>query len=221
MNKLPKAIIWDMDGVIVDTEPLHGKAFAQMFNTIGIDVSKAMYRSFTGQSTLNICKFLVQEFELSNPPEELVRTKRKYFYELFDNDPELDLIDGFYERLQEYHQAGLTQVVASSASMENINRVFDRFELNPYFKGKFSGADVPKSKPHPELFLKAKDFTGFRNTECLVIEDSTNGIKAAHAAGIPCIAFNSPHSKDQDYALAHAVVRDFRELELRVLEELL
>ncbi len=210
-----------MDGVIVDTEPLHGKAYQQMFNAFNLEVSTAMYRSFTGQSTLNICKQLVDHFNLQNAPEELMGSKRGFFNALFDNDPDLTLIDGFYECLQGYHKAGLTQVVASSASMDNINRVFARFNLNPFFAGKFSGADVPQSKPHPELFLKAAAFTGFNPYECMVIEYSTNGIKAAHAAGIPCIAFKSPHSKDQDYSLATAVVSNFKEVRLSTLAALL
>ena len=221
MNKLPKAIIWDMDGVIVDTEPLHGKAYYQMFDEVGIQVSNALYRSFTGQSTANISKRLVAHFNMTIAPEELTTIKRNYFTKLFDSDPDLALIGGFLERLQEYHHAGLTQVVASSASMDNINRVFNRFDLNTYFSGKFSGADVPQSKPHPELFLKAAAFTGFAVNECMVIEDSTNGIKAAHAAGIPCVAFKSEHSKDQEYGLATVVVGSFKEVRLECLGSLL
>jgi HAD superfamily hydrolase (TIGR01549 family) len=214
-----KAIIFDMDGVIVDTEPLHGKAYRQMFDEVGIDVSDALYRSFTGQSTDNISKRLVDHFNLTLPPAQLTQIKRKYFNELFDNDPDLTLIDGFYERLQEYHSAGLSIVVASSASMDNINRVFNRFDLNPFFKAKFSGADVPQSKPHPELFLKAAAATGYSTSECLVIEDSTNGIKAAHNAGIYCVGFKSVHSKDQQYDLANLVIKDFKEISLERLKD--
>ena len=210
-----------MDGVIVDTEPLHGKAYHQMFKSVGIQVQDALYRSFTGQSTLNICKRLVDHFKLENTPEQLVQIKRNYFNTLFYNDPDLALITGFLERLQEYDKAGLTQVVASSASMGNINKVFTRFELDAYFAAKFSGADVPQSKPHPELFLKAAAATGFATSQCMVIEDSTNGIKAAHAAGIPCIGFKSEHSKDQDYSLANAVVSSFKEVRLECLNGLL
>lgn len=214
---IPKAIIFDMDGVIVDTEPLHGKAYRQMFDQVGLEVSDSLYRSFTGQSTDNISKRLVDHFKLDIPYKELTRLKRNYFNHLFENDPDLTLIDGFFDRLLEYHEANLPIVVASSASMDNINRVFDRFGLNPFFKAKFSGADVPKSKPHPELFLKAAAATGYHTSECMVIEDSTNGVKAAHAAGIFCVGFNSEHSKDQDYSLANVVIQDFKEITLEKL----
>ena len=72
-----KAVLFDMDGVIVDTEPLHRKAYFKMFEDMKIDVSQAMYDSFTGQATLPICKTLCQHFDLSHAPEHLVSTKRK------------------------------------------------------------------------------------------------------------------------------------------------
>ncbi|GGW62294.1 HAD superfamily hydrolase (TIGR01509 family)/HAD superfamily hydrolase (TIGR01549 family)/beta-phosphoglucomutase family hydrolase [Winogradskyella epiphytica] len=207
-----KAVLFDMDGVIVDTEPLHHKAYHQMFNDVNINVSDNLYESFTGQSTINICKRLVEQFSLEDKPEQLVSLKRKHFKYLFENDSSLTLIDGVLERIKDYHENGLSLVVASSASMPNINRIFDRFELNQYFIGKFSGADLKQSKPHPEIFLKAAEFTGFEKSECMVIEDSTNGIQAAHAAGIFCVGFKSPHSVNQDYSKADIVISNFKEI---------
>jgi HAD superfamily hydrolase (TIGR01509 family) len=207
-----KAVLFDMDGVIVDTEPLHCKAYHQMFDDVNIEVDATLYESFTGQSTINICKRIVQHFNLKDSPEYLMRLKRKHYKYLFKNDDELALIDGVLELIKDYHNNGITLVVASSASMNGINQIFERFNLNPYFKGKFSGADLKKSKPHPEIFTKAAEFTGFSRAECMVIEDSTNGIKAASAAGIFCTAFKSEHSTGQDYSLANFVISDFKEI---------
>jgi beta-phosphoglucomutase-like phosphatase (HAD superfamily) len=96
--------------------------------------------------------------------------------------------------------------------MPTINNVFTKFYLDPYFKAKLSGADLKASKPHPEIFIKAAGASGFKKEECMVIEDSTNGIKAAHAAGIFCVGFKSPHSKNQEYHLANKVITDFSEI---------
>ncbi|WP_299100515.1 HAD family phosphatase [uncultured Winogradskyella sp.] len=207
-----KAVLFDMDGVIVDTEPLHRKAYYQMFSDVNIEVNDALYESFTGQSTINICKRLVDHFNIDKAPETLVSIKRKHFKYLFENDSGLVLIDGVLERIKDYYANGVKLVVASSASMPNIERIFNRFDLNQYFMGKFSGADLEKSKPHPEIFLKAAKHTDQDKSECMVIEDSTNGIKAAHAAGIFCAGFKSKHSSGQDYALANMVVSSFEEL---------
>ncbi|MEH1006585.1 HAD family phosphatase [Winogradskyella sp. ECml5-4] len=204
-----KAVLFDMDGVIVDTEPLHRKAYYQMFKDVNVEVDDTLYESFTGQSTINICNRLVDHFNLDKQPEHLVNIKRKHFKYLFENDSDLTLIEGVLECIKDYHANGVKLVVASSASMPNIERIFNRFNLNPFFIGKFSGADLEKSKPHPEIFIKAAAHTGFDKSECMVIEDSTNGIKAAYAAGIFCAGFKSKHSSGQDYTLANVVVSSF------------
>lgn len=207
-----KAVLFDMDGVIVDTEPLHRKAYFKMFNDVNIDVSEALYDSFTGQATLPICRTLCQHFKLSETPEYLVSTKRKHFKYLFENDSDLALLDGVHDLIKDYHSNGLTLVLASSASMPNINRIFERFDLDKYFKAKISGANLKASKPHPEIFLKAAELAGEHTNHCMVIEDSTNGIEAAKAANIYCVGFKSPHSANQDYSKADRVITSFDEI---------
>ena len=91
--------------------------------------------------------------------------------------------------------------------------------MDPYFVAKLSGADLKASKPHPEIFEKAAIASGHKAHECLVIEDSTNGIKAAKDAGIYCVGYDSFHSKDQDYSLADIVVSDFKEIAYSKISE--
>lgn len=207
-----KAVLFDMDGVIVDTEPLHRKAYFKMFDEVNIEVNEALYDSFTGQATLPICRSLCQRFNLSETPETLVSTKRKHFKYLFENDTSLNLLDGVHNLIQNYYENGLTLVLASSASMPNINRIFDRFDLNKYFKAKISGADLKASKPHPEIFIKAAALAQEDPKNCMVIEDSTNGIVAAKAANIYCVGFKSPNSVNQDYSKADRVITSFDEI---------
>ena len=196
-----KAVLFDMDGVIVDTEPLHKQAYFLMFSKVGIEISQELYNSYTGQSTIDICKDLVSKFNLSFAATDLVTYKRAFFKELFFSDKnDLQLLDGVLDLIKDYYANGITLVLASSASMVTIDNVFNKFDLNPYFKGKISGADLKASKPHPEIFLKAADIAGFKKEECLVIEDSTNGIRAAYDGGIYCVAYKSEHSKAQDYS---------------------
>src|SRR5690554_5525063 len=215
-----KAVLFDMDGVIVDTEPLHRKSYFRMFEDFGIDVSESLYNSFTGQATLPICRTLCQHFELSNQAENLVATKRKHFKYLFENDNDLALLDGVHDLITDYYNNDLTLVLASSASMANINRIFERFDLNQYFKAKISGADLKASKPHPEIFIKAAELAEERRENCMVIEDSTNGIKAAIAAQIYCVGFKSPNSVNQNYSRADKVIESFDEISYPRLKQL-
>nr|WP_321237561.1 HAD-IA family hydrolase [uncultured Psychroserpens sp.] len=204
-----KAALFDMDGVIVDSEPLHYKAYYQMFSDVNIEVPDDLYAAFTGQSTLEICTTLVTRFKLPLGAQTLVDIKRHHFKQLFDNDDTLELLDGVLDLIKDYHSHGMALILASSASMPNINRIFERFDLDQYFVAKISGADLKKSKPHPEIFIKAAELSGHEPKDCFVIEDSTNGIAAAKAANIYCIGYDSLHSDDQDYSKADLVVSSF------------
>ncbi|QRM90655.1 HAD-IA family hydrolase [Lacinutrix sp. WUR7] len=215
-----KAILFDMDGVIVDTEPLHHKAYHKMFDDYNMNVNTTLYESLTGQSTKNVCKKLCTHFNLNVNANELVERKRHHFKDLFFNDPSLKLIDGVHDIIKDYHKNGLTLVLASSASMLTINNIFTKFDLDQYFIAKLSGAELKASKPHPEIFTKAATASGFKRSECLVIEDSTNGIKAAYDAGIYCVGYDSLNSKNQDYSLANKVVSNFNEITFNKVKDL-
>jgi HAD superfamily hydrolase (TIGR01509 family) len=214
-----KAIIFDMDGVLVNSEPLHRKAYFDMFDEFNLNVSNRLYESFTGKSTSAICKELCEIFDLSISHEKLMLSKRKHFKTIFDNDPEFQMIDGALSLIKNYFYNNLTLILASSASMTNINRIFKKFDLDKFFKAKISGADLKESKPNPEIFIKAAKLSGFDKSECIVIEDSTNGIIASESAGIYCIGFNSPNSKNQNYDKADLVVSNFNEIRFDYLNK--
>lgn len=213
-----KAVLFDMDGVIVDTEPLHRKAYYKTFETLGIDVSNDLYSSFTGNSTKKVCQVLIDQFSLKETEDQISKMKRLFFKDFFDNDPDFGLISGVRELIEHYYQHDIRLILASSASMNTINWVFEKFDLNPYFSGKVSGADLKESKPNPEIFLLAAKKANVTEAQCMVIEDSTNGILAANRAGIFCAGFKSPHSTLQNYDLADVVVHDFAELEIEKIK---
>ena len=217
-SRAVKAIIFDMDGVIVNSEPLHHKAYHLMFADIGIEVSEEIYRSFTGQATLPICQRLCDVYQLKEAPESLVALKREHFKVLFDNDQDFDLIPGVRELIKDYYNHGLTLVLASSASMPNINRIFKRFDLDQYFTAKLSGADLKESKPHPEIFINAAKASGHDRNQCVVIEDSENGLQAARAANIFCVAYNSPDASGQDHSLADKIISSYSALSFDELQ---
>jgi HAD superfamily hydrolase (TIGR01509 family) len=204
-----KTVVFDMDGVIINSEPLHQKAYQMMFKEFNLNVSDELYSSFTGMATYPICEKLCAVFSLNYTSKLLVESKRKHFKSLFENGHEFKLIDGVLKLIQHYKQNGITLVLASSASMANINMIFKKFSLDQYFKAKISGADLKASKPHPEIFEKASKLSGHPKNKCLVIEDATNGIIAAKSAGIFCVAFDGGHSKNQDYSKADIVINDF------------
>ena len=207
-----KTVIFDMDGVIVDTEPVHHYAYHQHFEQLNIEVTPEMYASFTGNSTKNIFERLKIQFNLAEEVNALVETKRNLFNDAFDSKKDLYLLDGVEDLIKDLYDNGMQLVLASSSATVTINRVFNRFGLHKYFTHIVSGEDFPKSKPHPAIFLRAAELANTPVENCIVIEDSTNGIMAAKAAGIYCIGYDSFHSKLQDYSLADVVITDFKEL---------
>ena len=207
-----KTVIFDMDGVLVDTEPVHRYAYFRHFEELGLAVTDAEYATFTGRSTKNVYQHLKDRHGLAQEVLELVLAKRAYFNRAFDEKPDFDLLPGVRALIEDLHQHGLEMLLASSASHSTINRVMQRFALAPYFSHLISGEDFPRSKPDPAIFEHAATVARSPAAQCVVIEDSTNGVAAAKAAGLYCIGYNSEHSPSQDLRLADLVVADFGEL---------
>ncbi|WP_026707399.1 HAD family hydrolase [Flavobacterium frigidarium] len=207
-----KTVIFDMDGVIVDTEPVHRYAYFQQFSELNVAVTEEMFTSYTGNSTRNTFQKVKETFQLDHDVEDLIQRKRTIFNDAFDNKQDLELLPGVEDLIKDFYNKGMQLILASSASKVTISRVFNRFKLHDYFTHIVSGEDFPMSKPHPAIFEHAASLSIAPKENCIVIEDSTAGIKAAKAAGIYCIAYNSFHSKQQDLSLADKVINHFDEL---------
>ena len=209
-----------MDGVIVDTEPVHRYAYYKQFEELNIEVTEAMYTSFTGFSTRNTFQTLKEQFQLTHEVEDLIQRKRSIFNDAFDTKADLELLEGVRTLIEDLHQNGIQLILASSASKVTIDRVFTRFGLHDFFTHIVSGEDFPKSKPHPAIFEHAASLSIAPKDNCIVIEDSTNGVKAAKAAGIYCVGYISEHSKDQHLDEADLVINHFKELSAKVIRTL-
>ena len=208
-----QTVIFDMDGVIVDTEPVHKHAYYQHFKLLGIDVSSEIFATFTGNSTKNVFEKIKDHFGVIEDTTTLVEKKRSLFNAAFDIKEDLFLLEGVENLIKQLHKNGIQLILASSSSKVTISRVFNRFNLHPFFSHIVSGEDFPQSKPNPAIFLEAVRLSNSKKENCIVIEDSTNGIKAAHAAGIFCVGYRSINSKKQDYSLANVVIDNFEELD--------
>lgn len=207
-----RTVIFDMDGVIVDTEPVHRYAFYRHFEELGIQVSDEEYATFTGCSTKNVYQQLKDKHGLEPDVDALMHSKREFFNRAFDEKADLDLLGGVRTLIEDLHQHNVQLILASSASKGTIDRVMRRFALAPYFTHLISGEDFPRSKPDPAIFEHAASLSVAPKQQCLVIEDSANGVAAAKAASIYCIGYNSEHSKLQDLSRADQVINHFAEL---------
>ncbi len=215
-----QTVIFDMDGVLVDTEPVHHAAYERQFEELQILVDEQTYASFTGNSTPNIFMKLKQMFALSQSIEELSATKLQYFNEAFEAQAHLQLMPGVLDLIQDLHRHGVQLLIASSSALDTIERVVNRFALKPYFTHLVSGEEFPKSKPDPAIFEHAVLLSQTPKKHCLIIEDSTNGIRAARAAGVFCIGFTNAGGNPQDISEADMKIDCFSALSFHRLQNL-
>lgn len=215
-----KTVIFDMDGVLVDTEPVHYDVSLLQFKDLDIEVPDEMYHTFTGNSNKMIYQKIKDRFQLTHEIEDLIEAKNKLFLEAFDKKEDLYLMPGVKDLIIDLYANGIQLIVASSSEMAIINKVFERFDLNQYFTHKVSGEDFPESKPNPAIFLKAASYSRAPINECLVIEDSTNGITAAKAAGLFCIGYKGKTGVGQDQSKADMIITDFSDLSFEKIKNI-
>ena len=207
-----KAVIFDMDGVVVDTEPLSHRANMKFYQSLGINVSDDVYSTFIGNSDKNIIQKIKDIYKVETDDDVLLQQCLDYYCDEFDNDSTLELMPGVKNLIIDLHTNGMIILLASSSSKVKIERVFKRFGLHQYFSYIISGQDFEFSKPHPAIFLEAVKKSGFTADECIIIEDSTNGIKAATSAGVYCIGYKNDEHSLQDTSLADKIITDFKQL---------
>jgi len=215
-----QTVIFDMDGVIIDSEPVYFKIDKQMFEELNIAVSFEEHCSYVGTSSQNMWNTIIMKHGIADQAEELIKKEYSLYLEHLANADDLKPIDGVVELINELYANNFKLVLASSSRMETIDLVLNKFNLAELFMAKVSGFELAHSKPHPEIFLKSAQLIKSKPAECIVIEDSKNGVTAAKAAGMKCIGFLNPSSGDQDLSTSDVVIRSFRELNMDAIKSL-
>ncbi|MCG1013122.1 HAD family phosphatase [Tepidanaerobacter sp. GT38] len=213
-----KAIIFDMDGVIIDSEPLHMQLERELLEEYGGTITREEHEAFVGTTDYKIWSTFKERFHLEPSVDELIKIKRQRFME---NLHKVKLVDNFYEFMLTVYNEKYLLALASSNSRKIIDKVMDIFDLSKYIKVAISAEDVSKGKPNPEIFLKAAKELNVTPDNCLVIEDAFNGVQAAKAAGMKCVGYKNPNSGNQDLSDADLVVESFRQLSSDIIKGLL
>lgn len=212
-------ILFDMDGVIIDSEPTHQKLEFEMFTELGLHISEEEHKGYVGTSSTDMWTKIGQGHQLNKSPEELLLYGREKYWTALENGNVplvkgvLDLIDYFEKNRYKIH-------VASSATRPTVDKVLEYFNLGDLFKYRIGGDEVTQSKPEPEIFLKSAKQSNSLPENCLVIEDSRNGLKAAKSAGMSCIGYANPGTGAQDLSIADLVVKNLEEITPEVIASL-
>jgi len=213
-----QTVIFDMDGVIIDSEPVYFEIDKQMFEELNIAVSFEEHCSYVGTSSQNMWNAIITKHGVAEQPAELMRKEYSLYLEHLANAKDLQPIDGVVELIHELYKDNFKLVLASSSQMASIDIVLNKFKLDELFIAKVSGSELAHSKPHPEIFLRSARLIKSDPSECIVIEDSKNGVTAAKAAGMKCIGFLNPNSGNQDLKNADLVIHSFGELNADIVE---
>ncbi len=222
-----KAVIFDFDGVITDSEILHLRAFNRSLAPYGIEIStKDYYANYLGYSDFDCYKALIDNGVLKIEPQQIanvVSQKSRIFEELTKTEGRT--IEGVHEFLRMLKHNKVPMAICSGSLMAEIEVILDEAKLRQFFVVIVSAEQVKKGKPSPEGFLLTlqKLNKKFRPPiaagECIVIEDSRWGLQAAHAAGMHTIAVTNSYGADQ-LTLAEKVVAKLNELTIDDLRQL-
>jgi beta-phosphoglucomutase family hydrolase len=212
-EKYMKAVIFDMDGVLVDSQPYHFKADIDTMAEYGVIKGQKFYESFAGTLTADRMRTLKEMFGLDVPVEEMTIKRENMILDIMGKE-DIKPVSGIPEFLRSIKEKGLTTAVASSSDYKLINLILDRLKIAKYFDSVTSGSDVKRGKPSPDVFLLAAERIGIEPAECLVVEDSENGVKAAKAAGMKALGYINPTSGKQDLSLADFITDDFKKISI-------
>lgn len=201
-----RALIFDMDGVIVDSNPLHRTAWEQYTCRFGIAATEDMQERMYGRRNDEIVRDFLGE-HLSD--EEVLAhgaAKEQLYRELMAGKVTESLLPGLREFLEDRH--AMLLAVATNAETANLDFVLDGAKIRSFFRVALSGNDVTRPKPDPEIYQLAALRLGANPRECVVFEDSTAGVEAGVAAGMRVVGVGSTHSALPGAAL---MIRDFRD----------
>lgn len=207
-----KVVIFDMDGVVVDTEPTYREINSKLYKELNVNITLEEQFSFVGNGSRIIWTKIKDKGSLTQSVEELMEMSksRKYEY-LSKSDSKIIPIEGIEKLLLTLKANEFVIAMASSSPRKNIEVILQKVKLINYFQYIVSGEDVEKGKPNPDIFLKAAERFKAKACDCTVIEDSNNGITGAKAAGMKCVGFRNLNSGNQDISKADIILEAFDE----------
>lgn len=204
-----RAVIFDMDGVLADTEPIYMEINRDLLSELGITLPFERLLPYVGIPARQMWSDLRTRFGLQQPLTELLRLEKDRQVQHLRGMNQIPEIPGVRELLEELRQMGIPMAVASSSSREIVELILSKATIRFFFTAVVSGQDVSQGKPAPDIFLKAAEALEVEPRNCVVIEDSPPGVGGAKNAGMLCVGFANAHSGNLDLSGADLILQDF------------
>ena len=212
--------IFDMDGVLIDSEPAHQQIFKKVFEELNLDFSAAYHHTLVGMAAVPMWEKICSDFQIQTDARELMNFHKEFMYvEIKERD--IQLVPGVYELLERLQEMQIKMALASSSVEKLIHHFVDKFEIRSKFDFLVSGESLTRSKPFPDIFLKVAELYDLKPDRFVVIEDSNNGVRAANAADMLCIGYTNPNSGQQDLSLADVTISNFSQLDHQKIKDLI
>ncbi|MDZ7717687.1 MAG: HAD family phosphatase [Balneolaceae bacterium] len=212
------AALFDMDGVIVHTNPYHKKAFKIFLDKHDISISDQELKDHVyGRTNAEIFPFIFGDKYTPEKGKQWADEKESIFRDLYRND--VEPVSGLIDFLDELKRREIKAAVGTSAPIENLDFIMDSLNLRHYFDVFLHSADVSEGKPNPEIYLKAADRLEIEPECCVVFEDSVAGVKAGLNADMKVVGVATTHTPEE-FNGAHIVIKDFEEMTIERLFQL-
>lgn len=217
-NSLPAAAIFDMDGVLVDSEPLHTASYVQAFSEVNQVVTAEEYRQAVTLGHATVKKFYVSVGGDIEQWDAVARRKAVLVKEMMHARGRL--MPGIIELLEALKSESIPTALVTSGGRKSLEAVMSKFDLRPYFQHVVTWEDVNAVKPKPDGFILAAKRLGVQCCDCIVFEDTPKGVLAANLAGMKCVAIPTSTTYDGDFSLATLVVKSLEDVDLGVIRGL-
>lgn len=211
-----KAVIFDMDGVLVESESKFDEEHERIANMFGVELSYEDKVSFRGQSSRNIWEMFLNKYGIDADIEKLLFIERKTMAERFANN-EISPIPYAIELLCNVKKAGLLVGIATSNRAANVDAIIKINKIEKFVDAMSTSDSVKSSKPNPEIFIHCSKKLGVECEECVAVEDSHNGVLAAKRAGMKVVAFADPLAISQDVSQADLIVESLKDVKIQKL----
>ena len=210
-----RAVIFDMDGLMIDSEKIYWAVGRELAREFGKEVSDQTLGRMMGRSPLDSVALFARELGLTQSPQKLHDVREARVERMLDRG--VDPMPGLLETLAEFkprYRLG----IATSAPIRLVDIILKALQIGRYFDAVQTSDDVINGKPDPEIYLKAARKLDAAPADCFVLEDSSNGARAAKRAGAYVIAVPSQYTRDQDFSFADQVATNLRDAARRVRE---
>ena len=214
-----EAVIFDMDGVLIDSEPIYDRISVELLAEYGVRPPESLFDSLRGLTVENVWSTIATAVGLPEAEHELASECTRRLEQHFATSPDVVPIPGVPELIRDLEEAGVRLAVASSSVRDRVQVILGRLGVLTAFQTIVTGDDVTASKPNPEIFLTAAARLGVAPQACAAVEDSANGMLSARAAGMRVIAY-SPRGTPASDAPHDLMVQDFSALTAELIQTL-